>query len=154
MIKTVLGFDETLNVNRYEVEIGATAIKVREDAIETVTDLPTASEADIEAAFGAAVDEQVNKPKTVQKPKPTTKGDPMSQLPPALRKDKNGNIPAVSAMRRAAVAVLEAYDPEAFAEYGKLKYANSQDPTLEDRIKAYEFAIKRAMEIGYGTANK
>ena len=125
-----------------------------ENNIQPESDLPKLEDTDdeIDAMFGAAVEEQDSKPKKPYAKKDKKKKTPKKSKSPVLQ-IKDGNIVAVTMMRRMAVAVLEAHDPDAFAKYGEIKYANGLNPSLEDRMAAYEFAIKRALEIGYKTAN-
>ena len=51
--------------------------------------------------------------------------------------------------RRIAVDALRVVDPDAYAKYRRLKYGKGQTPDLATRRRAYEFAIKRFLELSY-----
>lgn len=117
-----------------------TVVPVPEADMEPIkTDLD--GDVDVDALFGAAVEDAAKPKKSKPKSKPQEMVNPEK------------NISEVTMMRRLAVRALEKHDPDAFKKYGEIKYGNGDNPSLEDRIKAYEFAIKRALEIGYNTPN-
>ena len=56
-----------------------------------------------------------------------------------------------SQWRQTAVRLLKLLNPEAYAEYRKMKYANGPNPDLAARKAAYMFAFEKFMEF-YGIA--
>ena len=54
--------------------------------------------------------------------------------------------------RRTAVELLKVLDPEAHKEYRSMKYRGGSKPDLATRRKAYEFAVRRFLELSYQVA--
>jgi len=63
-------------------------------------------------------------------------------------------VDAVSSqIRQSITQVLRVTDPEGYAEYRKIKYANGDEPSLTDRKAAYRFAFRRFLNATYRFAN-
>ena len=57
-----------------------------------------------------------------------------------------------SQVRNTIVEVLKVVNPEAYAEYRKLKYATGENPSLAERRASYLFAFQKFMEASYNVA--
>lgn len=82
---------------------------------------------------------------------------PVAVQPAPAPKPVQASLPASSpvreyvcwSLRREVVTLLGLVDPAGHAEYGRIKYAGTQRPSLDQRRKAYLFAFQRVMEVCY-----
>lgn len=56
---------------------------------------------------------------------------------------------ACLSLRREVVEALKSMDPEGYEEYGRRKYANGPNPSLDVRRAAYVFAFERLLAACY-----
>ncbi len=54
--------------------------------------------------------------------------------------------------RQTAVRLLRVLDPDGYQQYRKLKYGAGKNPDHRTRMKAYQFAVARFLDVGYKIA--